>query len=113
MRSQGAGDPSCLGRIPRFSVGSAGSFRASPSANPAGRRKRNKALRASALALTIAASLCAAPAAMAQQAPGGVSDTSSIPTPVPATTGGAAYGAPNAATTQVTPTPTATLLPNG
>jgi cell wall-associated NlpC family hydrolase len=74
-------------------------------------------LRASALVLTIVASLIAAPAAMAQ-APGGTTDTSSTAVPdvpaVPAVpTGGAAYGEPNAATTQLTPAQTATLLPNG
>jgi cell wall-associated NlpC family hydrolase len=67
--------------------------------------------------LTIVASLVAAPAAMAQTTPG-TTDTSSAtvpaPTAVPAVpTGGAAYGEPNPATTQITPTESAVLLPNG
>jgi hypothetical protein len=75
-------------------------------------------LRAYALVLTIAASLCAAPAAMAQDATGGTDATSSIPAPTvsttaPAATGGAAYGQPNPATTQLTPEQTATILPTG
>ena len=39
-RCQGTGDPSCWGESRGRTVGSAGSFSASPSANPAGRRKR-------------------------------------------------------------------------
>jgi cell wall-associated NlpC family hydrolase len=75
-------------------------------------------LRAYALVLTIAASLCAAPAAMAQSVTGGADATSSIPattvTPAaPVATGGAAYGQPNPATTQLTPEQTATILPTG
>src|SRR4051794_9556184 len=53
---------------------------------------------------------------MAQTATGGTdpSGTAPVPTPAPAvTTGGAAYGEPNPATTQLTPEQTATLLPNG
>jgi cell wall-associated NlpC family hydrolase len=66
--------------------------------------------------LTIVASLAAAPAAMAQTATGGTdpSSTAPVPTAAPAVpTGGAAYGQPNPATTQLTPEQTATLLPNG
>jgi hypothetical protein len=76
-------------------------------------------LRAYALVLTIAASLFAAPAAMAQTATGGADATSSTPAastaaPAPdASTGGAAYGLPNPATTQLTPEQTATILPTG
>ena len=40
VRSQGTGDPRCWGESHGETVGSAGSFSASPSANPAGRRKR-------------------------------------------------------------------------
>jgi cell wall-associated NlpC family hydrolase len=74
-------------------------------------------LRASALVLTIVASLVAAPAAMAQ-ATAGTTDTSSTTAPVPTAapavpTGGAAYGVPNPATVQLTPEQTATILPNG
>jgi cell wall-associated NlpC family hydrolase len=69
--------------------------------------------------LTIAASLAAAPAALAQAPTGGTDSTSSTPAPTtatttaPAATGGAAYGAPNPATTKLTPEQTATILPNG
>jgi cell wall-associated NlpC family hydrolase len=65
--------------------------------------------------LTIVASLVAAPAAMAQTTAGGTDPSSAVPAPaVPAVpTGGAAYGEPNPATTQLTPEQTATLLPNG
>jgi cell wall-associated NlpC family hydrolase len=78
-------------------------------------------LRAPALVLTmIAASLAAAPAALAQAQVGGTDSSTSTPAPAPATTtapapttGGAAYGEPNAATTQLTPEQTATILPNG
>jgi cell wall-associated NlpC family hydrolase len=65
--------------------------------------------------LTIVASLVAAPAAMAQTPTGGTEPSSAVPAPaVPAVpTGGAAYGEPNPATTQLTPEQTATLLPNG
>ncbi|MCZ4495032.1 MAG: hypothetical protein QOH30_3657 [Baekduia sp.] len=72
-------------------------------------------MRASALVLTIVASLVAAPAAMAQTTTGGTDPSSGVPAPaVPAVpTGGAAYGEPNPATTQLTPEQTATLLPNG
>jgi cell wall-associated NlpC family hydrolase len=76
-------------------------------------------LRASALVLTIVASLIAAPAAMAQSTTGGTDTTTDpataapvAPAPVP-TTGGAAYGEPNPAITQTTPTEAATLLPTG
>jgi cell wall-associated NlpC family hydrolase len=71
-------------------------------------------LRASALVLTIVASLVAAPAAFGQTSTGGT-DTSSTPatTVTPAATGGAAYGQPNPATTQLTPEQTATILPTG
>jgi cell wall-associated NlpC family hydrolase len=52
---------------------------------------------------------CAAPAAFAQTTPG-----TTTPTPAPEpVTGGAAYGAPNPAATQVVPGAMATLLPNG
>ncbi|QEC50040.1 NlpC/P60 family protein [Baekduia soli] len=73
-------------------------------------------MRAYALVLTIAVSLCAAPAAFAQ-ATGGVDG--SIPTPAapavpaPVVNGGVAYGVPNPATTQVVDLPAATILPNG
>ena len=40
-RCQGAGDPDCWGESHGETVRSAGSFSASPSANPAGRRKRS------------------------------------------------------------------------
>jgi cell wall-associated NlpC family hydrolase len=73
-------------------------------------------LRASALVLTIASSLAFAPAALAQApATGGSDSTSSTPaaTVTPAVTGGAAYGQPNPATTQLTPEQTATILPTG
>jgi cell wall-associated NlpC family hydrolase len=75
-------------------------------------------LRAYALVLTIAASLVAAPAALAQTATGGADPSSSIPVPtatpvLPADTGGATYGQPNPATTQLTPEQTATILPTG
>ncbi|WP_445149263.1 hypothetical protein [Baekduia sp. Peel2402] len=57
--------------------------------------------------------------AMAQTATGGTDATSSTPasTAAPAdttvTTGGAAYGQPNPATTKLTPEQTATILPTG
>ncbi|MCW2986443.1 MAG: NlpC/P60 family protein [Conexibacter sp.] len=76
-------------------------------------------MRAYALVLTIASSLAFAPAALAQApATGGTDVTSSTPaTPAapvdPTTTGGAAYGQPNPATTQLTPEQTATILPTG
>ena len=75
-------------------------------------------MRASALVLTIVASLVAAPAAMAQSTTGGTTPTTATPTTAtPAdptvTTGGAAYGLPNPATTQLTPEQTATILPTG
>jgi cell wall-associated NlpC family hydrolase len=75
-------------------------------------------LRAYALLLTIASSLAFAPAALAQDpATGGTDVTSSTPAataPDPAVaTGGAAYGQPNPATTQLTPEQTATILPTG
>jgi cell wall-associated NlpC family hydrolase len=73
-------------------------------------------LRASALVLTIVASLIAAPAAMAQATAGADPTSTTVPAPAtatPATTGGAAYGEPNPALTQTTPTEAATLLPNG
>jgi cell wall-associated NlpC family hydrolase len=71
-------------------------------------------LRAIALVLTIAASLTAAPAAFAQ-AVGGTSPTPTQPTDAatPVDTGGAAYGQPNPATTQIVDLPDATLLPTG
>jgi hypothetical protein len=69
--------------------------------------------------LTIVASLVAAPAAMAQSTTGGT-DATGAPVPVPPTppapvppTGGAAYGEPNPATTQLVPTEAATILPTG
>src|SRR4051794_32046370 len=68
----------------------------------------------------IVAVLVAAPAALAQAQVGGTDSSTSTPAPGPATatapaptTGGAAYGEPNAATTQLTPEQTATILPNG
>jgi cell wall-associated NlpC family hydrolase len=72
-------------------------------------------LRASALVLTIVASLVAAPAALAQSTTGGTDPSSTIPATVtpPADTGGATYGQPNPATTQLTPEQTATILPTG
>jgi cell wall-associated NlpC family hydrolase len=65
--------------------------------------------------LTIVASLAAAPAALAQTTVGGTDPSSSIPATetVPADTGGATYGQPNPATTQLTPEQTATILPTG
>jgi cell wall-associated NlpC family hydrolase len=66
--------------------------------------------------LTIASSLAFAPAALAQDpASGGTDSTSSTPaaTVTPAVTGGAAYGQPNPATTQLTPEQTGTILPTG
>ncbi|HEU4974640.1 MAG TPA: hypothetical protein VFT50_06080 [Baekduia sp.] len=65
-------------------------------------------MRASALVLTIAVSLCAAPAAMARTTDG-TAKTSQAAIEV----GGAAYGLPNPATTRTTPTETAQILPNG
>jgi len=67
---------------------------------------------------TIVALLCAAPAALAQTPTGGTDTSSSTPAPTVATTptpatGGAAYGQPNPAATQLTPEQTATVLPNG
>jgi cell wall-associated NlpC family hydrolase len=76
-------------------------------------------LRASALVLTIVASLVAAPAAIAQTTAGGATPSSTTPDPAtvvpapPTTTGGAAYGEPNPATVQLTPEQTATVLPTG
>jgi cell wall-associated NlpC family hydrolase len=72
-------------------------------------------LRAYALVLTIAASLVAAPAALAQTVTGGTDPSSTIPAPAvpPVDTGGATYGQPNPATTQLTPEQTATILPTG
>jgi cell wall-associated NlpC family hydrolase len=77
-------------------------------------------LRAYALVLTIAGSLAFAPVALAQApATGGADPSSSTPatTAAPAdpsiVTGGAAYGQPNPATTQLTPEQTATILPTG
>jgi len=75
-------------------------------------------LRAYALALTIAGSLAFASTAAAQTTPstGGTDTTSSAPATVvdPAVaTGGAAYGQPNPATTQLTPEQSATVLPTG
>jgi cell wall-associated NlpC family hydrolase len=65
----------------------------------------------------VAASLAAAPAALAQTPTGGTdtSSTSSDPatTVTAPATGGAAYGEPNPATTQLTPEQTATILPTG
>ncbi|HWH96116.1 MAG TPA: hypothetical protein VNT03_19795 [Baekduia sp.] len=71
-----------------------------------------------ALVLTIAASLAAAPAALAQDPTGGTTTDSTSTTPsstgaTTAPTGGAAYGQPNPATTQLTPEQTATILPTG
>jgi cell wall-associated NlpC family hydrolase len=84
--------------------------------------ERGLALRAFALVTTTAVLLFAAPAAMAQS-PGGTSADVPAPAPAPAptpapapaapSTGGAAYGEPNPAVTQLTPTPTAVLLPDG
>jgi cell wall-associated NlpC family hydrolase len=77
-------------------------------------------LRAIALVTSIVAVLAAAPAAVAQTTTGDTDTSSSTPAPVTATapvpaptTGGAAYGEPNPATTQLTPEQTATVLPNG
>jgi hypothetical protein len=73
-------------------------------------------LRAFALVLTLAVSLCAAPAALAQTPTGGTDPNTTAPAPVsapPAATGGAAYGQANPATTQVVDLPNATLLPTG
>jgi cell wall-associated NlpC family hydrolase len=77
-------------------------------------------LRAYALALTIAGSLALAPAALAQAPTPATGDTDATTTapattaPDPAiSTGGAAYGQPNPATTQLTPEQTATILPTG
>ena len=73
-------------------------------------------MRAYALVLTIAVSLCAAPAAFAQTT-GGVDASTPTPAapvvPAPVVNGGAAYGVPNPATTQVVDLPAATILPNG
>ena len=65
-------------------------------------------MRASALALTLAVTLIAAPAAFAQ-APG-ATQPNTAPAP---STGGVAYGEPNPMTTEVVAGPQATLLPNG
>lgn len=72
-------------------------------------------MRAPALLLTIAGSLAFAPVALAQTpATGGSDATSSTPaaTVTPADTGGAAYGQPNPATTQLTPEQTAKIDPD-
>jgi cell wall-associated NlpC family hydrolase len=74
-------------------------------------------LRASALVLTIVGLLVAAPVATAQTTTGGTDASSTTPDPAtvtpPAENGGAAYGLPNPATTQLTPEQTATILPTG
>jgi cell wall-associated NlpC family hydrolase len=75
-------------------------------------------LRASALVLTIVASLVAAPAAMAQTTggtdiPSGTPAPTALPGAPGPVTGGAAYGEPNPATTQVVATEAATILPTG
>jgi cell wall-associated NlpC family hydrolase len=76
-------------------------------------------LRAHALLLTIASTLAFAPTALAQDpaTTGGTDATSSTPAvsapAAPVATGGAAYGQPNPATTQLTPEQTATILPTG
>jgi hypothetical protein len=76
-------------------------------------------LRAYALLLTIVAALLAAPAALAQTPTGGTdtdsttSDPATTVTPPAPATGGAAYGQPNPAATQLTPEQTATILPTG
>jgi len=72
-------------------------------------------LRASALVLTIVGLLAAAPVAVAQTTTGGTDSSSTTPATAttPADTGGATYGAPNPATTQLTPEQTATILPTG
>lgn len=72
--------------------------------------------------MSIVAVLVAAPAALAQTPTGGADDssttssdpaTTAVPTTSAPATGGAAYGQPNPATTQLTPEQTATILPNG
>ena len=73
-------------------------------------------MRAFALALTIAASLFAAPAAFGQalaEDPASASPPVAPVPVVPPSTGGAVYGQPNPAATQLTPAATATILPNG
>ena len=73
-------------------------------------------MRAFALVLTTAVLLCAAPAAFGETPTGGTDSSSTpvAPAPVaPGATGGAAYGVPDAATTQVVDLPAATILPNG
>jgi cell wall-associated NlpC family hydrolase len=65
-------------------------------------------LRAFALVLTIAVSLCAAPAAMAQGTAGSATTSDAA-----VAVGGAAYGAPNPATTRTTASETAAILPTG
>ena len=73
-------------------------------------------MRAHALLLTIASTLAFAPAALAQApATGGTDVTTPVTAPAdPAvSTGGAAYGQANPATTQLTPEQTATILPTG
>lgn len=72
-------------------------------------------MRAYALLLTIASTLTFAPVALAQTAPGADDATTTAPaaTDVSPSTGGAAYGQPNPATTQLTPEQTATILPTG
>jgi cell wall-associated NlpC family hydrolase len=79
-------------------------------------------LRAIALVTTIAAVLACAPTALAQAPATGGTDTdtssttqttTSSTTSTQAATGGAAYGEPNPAATQLTPEQTAVLLPNG
>lgn len=66
-------------------------------------------MRASALVLTIAMSLCAAPAAMAQAS----ADDGGASSDQAAAVGGAAYGMPNPAATRITPAETAEILPTG
>jgi cell wall-associated NlpC family hydrolase len=79
-------------------------------------------VRASALLLSIAGLLCAAPVAGAQAVSGGTDPDAPVaaapaePTPAPpttTTTGGQTYGEANPATTVVATGPQATILPNG
>ena len=90
-RSGERGTQGCLGRISWSSARGAGSFRASPSANPAGRRKR-VVVRGTPLMFIcalFALALIAAPTAMAADGPGGVAydEPPAAPPAAPGATG--------------------------
>jgi hypothetical protein len=70
-------------------------------------------LRAFALVLTIAASLCATPVALGQTPVGSDTAGDATPAATPSATGGAAYGQSDAARSQLVDAPDAALLSNG